>query len=192
MIIARTKRLIIRNWEDADRDLFFEINSDDQVMEYFPYRRTRAESDELFDRNRDTIATTGFGFYALEERSTGECLGFAGLSPTNLEPSVPKGLVEIGWRLAMEHWGKGFVTEAAEGLLELGFDTKGLSEIISFAVRENRRSTAVMRRIGMTAEPEQDFDHPKVPDSHPELKAHAFYRITRDQWLEQRRMKESA
>ena len=49
-VIAQTARLTVRNWIETDRDLFHEINSDPQVMAYFPFRRSRAQSDELFDR----------------------------------------------------------------------------------------------------------------------------------------------
>ena len=64
MTPIHTKRLIIRNWEDRDRDLFFRINSDDQVMEFFPFRRDRAQSDAVFDRLKADIAERGYGFRA--------------------------------------------------------------------------------------------------------------------------------
>ncbi len=67
----RTKRLIIRNWEDRDRELFFRINSDDRVMEFFPFRRDRAQADALFDRLRAAIAEKGYGFAAVEIAATG-------------------------------------------------------------------------------------------------------------------------
>jgi RimJ/RimL family protein N-acetyltransferase len=117
MMILETPRLVIRNWEDRDRDLFHTINSDEEVMRFFPFRRNRQESDEFFDRLRTMISETGLGFYALEEKTSGECIGFAGLLRTNLEPHLPDGTVEIGWRLARPFWGKGFVTEAGKALL---------------------------------------------------------------------------
>lgn len=61
-----------------------------------------------------------------------------------------------------------------------------MKEIVSFAVTANQRSTAVMERIGMTAEPAHDFDHPGVPDSHPHLKRHSFYRITAEEWAKKK------
>lgn len=179
----RTERLILRNWEERDRDLFFLINSDDRVMEFFPFRRDRAAADALLDRLRGDIDKNGFGFAALEIAATGECIGFAGLAQADyLEPYLPAGTVEIGWRLATEYWGSGYVTEAAEAWLDHGFETLGLDEIVSFAVWNNHRSTAVMRRIGMRPDPAGDFDHPRVPDSHPELKRHVLYRLSREDW----------
>ncbi len=69
MIILETPRLVVRNWEDRDRDLFHVINSDEDVMRFFPFRRNRSQSDELFDHLQKTISETGLGFYALEEKT---------------------------------------------------------------------------------------------------------------------------
>jgi RimJ/RimL family protein N-acetyltransferase len=184
----RTERLILRNWKERDRDLFFRINSDDRVMEFFPFRRDRAQSDALFDTIREGIDKRGYGFTAAELADTGVCLGFIGLSPTDyLEPLMPAGTVEVGWRLAPEYWGFGYVTEAAQAWLAYGFETLGLDEIVSFAVWNNERSTAVMRRIGMQPDQARDFDHPHVPDTHPQLKRHVLYRLSRNDWLERKK-----
>lgn len=182
MIRLETPRLAIRNWEDRDRDLFFRINSDDQVMRFFPFRRTRAEADIVLEGLRTGNTERGYGFAALEVKESGACIGFAGLQPTGPIPPRPEGAAEIGWRLAPEFWGKGYVTEAGEAWLRFGFESLGLDEIVSFAVRDNQPSIAVMHRLGMRHEPENDFDHPKVPDSHPALKRHVFHTLGRDEW----------
>ncbi|PYE26946.1 RimJ/RimL family protein N-acetyltransferase [Rhizobium sp. PP-F2F-G20b] len=179
MIITETERLRIRNWQDSDRDLFFEINSDPEVMTFFPFRRDRADADALFDRNRQAIADTGYGFFALALKETDEPIGFCGLAIPDLAPILPVGTVEIGWRLARRDWSKGYVTEAASVLLAFGFKTRGLDEIVSFAVTDNRRSIAVMERIGLIRDIDGDFDHPRVPDTHPHLKRHVLYRRKR-------------
>ena len=183
MIIATTKRLLVRNWEEKDRDLFHEINSDPVVMEFFPFLRTRAQSDELFERLRGIIADTGLGFFALADRDTDSAMGFCGFSRvTNLEPHLPDGTVEIGWRLSRRYWGQGYITEAAEKLLEFGFVTQNLDEIVSFAVATNERSIAVMQRIGMIAAPHRDFDMPGIDDARAELRPHSLYAIDRATW----------
>lgn len=183
MTPLRTERLILRNWEERDRALFHRINSDERVMEFFSFRRDRAQSDTLFDSLRDGIAARGFGFAAAEIAATGECIGFIGLHETDyLEPFLPAGTIEIGWRLAPEYWGHGFVKEAAEAHLAMGFETLGFDEIVSFAVWNNVRSTAVMERLGMRRDEIGDFDHPRIPDTHPHLKRHVLYRLTREEW----------
>lgn len=182
MTPIRTERLILRNWQDGDRDLFHRINSDDQVMEFFDFRRDRAASDPLLDELRNDIDAEGYGFAAIEIAATGECAGFAGIMAADLEPHLPAGAIEIGWRLAPEYWGKGIVSEAAKAWLNYAFVTLGLEEVVSYAVAINHRSTAVMQRIGMTLVPGAEFDHPKIPESHPHLKRFVVYRITRNEW----------
>lgn len=178
----RTERLVLRNWEERDRTMFHRINSDDRVMAFFPFRRDRGQSDALFDTLCGRIDKLGYGFTAAEVAESGACIGFVGLMPTDMEPTFPDGTVEIGWRLAPEFWGRGYVTEAAKAWLTFAFGQLGLAEVVSFAVWNNDRSTAVMQRIGMTADPSSDFDHPRIPHTHPELKRHVVYRLTRSDW----------
>ncbi|MGI9351849.1 MAG: GNAT family N-acetyltransferase [Rhizobiaceae bacterium] len=174
-----TERLLIRNWREQDRDLFYLINSDDKVMEFFPFRRDRATSDELMDILRDCVAETGYGFTPIILKETDQAIGFCGLADINTEDGFPGTGVEIGWRLATEHWQKGYVTEAARKLLEFAFFKLEKQEIVSFAVHDNYRSFAVMKRLGMKRDPSRDFNHKKVPDTHPHLKRHLVYSLSR-------------
>lgn len=89
--------------------------------------------------------------------------------------------MEVGWRLAADAWGHGYATEAAEAALRYGFEVIGLEEIVSFTVPANARSRAVMERIGMSRDPGDDFDHPRLPEGHP-LRRHVLYRLSRDGW----------
>ncbi|MBP1846674.1 RimJ/RimL family protein N-acetyltransferase [Rhizobium petrolearium] len=182
-IILETERLRLRSWLDSDRDLFREINADPKVMEFFPFRRSHEEADAFLTRLNDTITETGLGFYALELKETREPMGFCGLSLANMPEVLPPETVEIGWRLATRFWGHGYVTEAARALLDFAFDKKHLDAIVSFAVTDNHRSTAVMKRLGLHRAASLDFDHPRVPDTHPHLKSHVVYAVTRDEWL---------
>ena len=180
-IIIETPRLLLRNWQEEDRAFFHEINSDPEVMEFFPALRNREESDALMDRIVAMINDDSFGFYALQDKDTGDVVGFTGLMRTDIPPFVPKGVLEIGWRLAQRYWGKGYVTEAALASLAYAFNEREQDEVVSFAVHNNHRSTSVMQRIGMVNDPKRDFDHPKVPDSHPQLKRHVLYTISKQQ-----------
>ncbi len=176
--ILTTERMRIRNWEDseADRAFFHRVNSEERMLDFFPFRRSREEADDLFDlmcaRNREN----GFGWAVAEDRETGAPLGFTGLASIRDEEVIGAG-VEIGWRYVPEAWGKGLASEAARALLVHGFDDLGLERIVAFAVTRNAASIAVMRRIGMTARPDRDFDHPSVPDAMPHIKRHVFYEI---------------
>lgn len=175
-------RLKLRNWQETDRELFFTINNDDRVMEYFPFRRDRQQSDKLMDDLRAMIDANGFGFAAIELRDGGECVGFCGLHLCERKLGLPEGTIEIGWRLTPQFWGKGIATEAAKRWLDFGFSDLGLERIVSFAVHSNAPSLAVMRRIGMRPVPERDFDHPMVPDTYSHLKRHLFHEISIENW----------
>lgn len=102
--------------------------------------------------------------------------GFVGLAVPSFEAHFTP-CVEVGWRLAVEHWGHGYATEAAKAVLAFGFEQVGLHEIVSFTVPENHPSRRVMERIGMTHDPADDFNHPAVPDR---LRRHVLYRISRE------------
>jgi RimJ/RimL family protein N-acetyltransferase len=117
----------------------------------------------------------GFGWWALESRDTGEFVGRAGLDVVG--DDVPFTGVDIGWRLTRSAWGHGYATEAATACLAFGFDTLGLPEIVATTTADNLRSQAVMRRLGMTHDPADDFDDPSVPEGP--LRRCVLYRIAR-------------
>jgi len=144
-------------------------------MEHFPELLGRRQSDELVERVEAGFAEHGFGLWALEVRETEEFIGFTGLAVPEFEAHFTPA-VEVGWRLARSAWGNGYATEAARAALQFGFEEAGLSEIVSFAVPANRRSRAVMERIGMSRDPRDDFDHPGLLPGHP-LRPHVLYRI---------------
>ena len=187
MTPIETPRLLLRNWRDEDRPLFHRINSDDTVMAFFPFRRSRDQSDALMDELKADIDELGYGFAAAARREDGALIGFVGIQEADLQPMLPAGTIEIGWRLAPEFWGHGYVTEAAEAWLAFGFETLGLAEIVSLAVHDNHRSTAVMRRLGMRHDPGRDFEHPRVSTASAALRKHVFYCLGRDEWRASRR-----
>jgi ribosomal-protein-alanine N-acetyltransferase len=169
-----TERLVLRRWRDADREPFAALNADPEVMEHFPARLTREQSDEMIDRLEALFDAQGFGLWAVEVAATGEFIGFTGLNRVPFQaPFSPA--VEIGWRLSRQAWGHGYATEAARAVLAFGFETAGLDEIVSFTATTNLRSQAVMRRLGMTHDPAEDFDHPRVED--PRLRRHVLFRL---------------
>jgi RimJ/RimL family protein N-acetyltransferase len=171
----RTERLLLRPWRDDDLDAFARLNADPRVNEYLPGPLTREESDAAARRLLAHFAEHGFGFWVIELPGTTPFIGFAGLSVPRFEAHFTP-CIEIGWRLTAAHWGRGYATEAARAALRFGFERLGLVEIVSFTVPENRRSRAVMERLGMTHDPADDFDHPLLPAGH-RLRRHVLYRI---------------
>jgi ribosomal-protein-alanine N-acetyltransferase len=175
----RTERLRLRRWRDDDRDPFAALNVDPEVREHFPDLLTRAQSDDLVDRIEATFDREGYGLWAVEEAATGTFAGFAGLWPAVLDaPFAPA--VEVGWRLARSHWGRGYATEAARAAVADGVERLGLEEIVSFTSVANQRSRRGMEKLGMTHDPADDFDHPAIPDGP--LRRHVLYRLSSIAW----------
>lgn len=174
LIEIETPRLRLRQWRDSDLAPFATLNADPRVMEFFPATQSRAESDAAAERIRAGIAERGFGFWAVEVPGVSPFIGFVGLQVT--PPHIPVSpCVEIGWRLAAEHWGKGYASEGASAALEVGFGRLELPEIVSFTAAVNHRSRAVMERIGMRHAGET-FEHPVITPGSP-IRTHVVYRL---------------
>lgn len=170
--VIRCERLWLRRWRDEDLAPFAALNADPEVMEYFPAALSRADSDAGAARIRAAMEELGFGLWAVEVKGGEPFIGFVGLSVPGFEaPFTP--CVEIGWRLARSTWGRGYATEAARAALLAGFERFSLNEIVSFTSVGNRRSRAVMERIGMREEGE--FEHPRIAEGHP-MRRHVLYR----------------
>jgi RimJ/RimL family protein N-acetyltransferase len=200
-----TERLILREWRDEDLSAFARLNDDPVVMEFMPRRLSRDESDAFAARIRMDMERRGWGLWAVEVRGptedargtvaagvTGRAgaeseqrsgdgdvpfIGYVGLSVPSFDAHFSP-CVEIGWRLARQHWGRGYASEAAAASLRFAFEQLSLKQIVAFTVPLNRRSIRVMERIGMTRDLAGDFEHPKLAPGHP-LRSHVLYRINR-------------
>ena len=182
--ILTTARLRLRQWREEDLAPFAALNADPQVMEFFPKVLTRAESDAVAGRIRDHFARHGFGLWAVEAPGAADFVGFVGLAVPSFEAHFTP-CVEIGWRLAREHWGHGYATEAATAALAFGFGDRALEEIVAFTVPANIPSRRVMGRLGMRRLPADDFEHPAIAEGHP-LRSHVLYRLRRADWKPRR------
>jgi RimJ/RimL family protein N-acetyltransferase len=181
-----TDRLRLRPWRDADLAPFAALNADAEVMAHFPAPLDHAASDATVARIRAHFAEHGFGLWAVEVPGVADFVASVGLLVPRIElpfASAQQPTVEIGWRLAREYWGRGYATEAACAVLDVAFGRFGLLEVVSFTVPANRRSRAVMERLGMHRSPSDDFEHPGLPDGHA-LRRHVLYRMPRLDWLD--------
>ncbi len=179
-MVLSTQRLIMRRWLPTDLEPFAAMNADPEVMRYFPAPLTRTESDALVERIEARFAEQDFGLWAVEERVSGSFIGFVGLNQPQFEAHFTP-TVEVGWRLARSFWSYGYATEAARRALDYGFEVLDLPEIVSFTAKINTRSIAVMKRLGMISQDQDNFDHPLVPQGHP-LQLHVLYRLPRDHY----------
>ncbi len=156
------------------------MGADPEVMAHFPALLSRADSDALVGRLRDHFDRHGFGFWAVEAPGVAPFVGFVGLLHQSFDaPFAPA--IEIGWRLARAHWGRGYAPEAAAEALRFGFEDAGADEIVSYTVPGNDRSQRVMVKLGMERDLDGDFDHPRLPIDSP-LRRHVLYRLPRARW----------
>jgi RimJ/RimL family protein N-acetyltransferase len=180
METIETERLLLRRWRDTDLEPFAALNADPRVMEHFPSALSRLDGERFIARVRAHMDRRGYGFWALEVKGSESFIGFTGLGVVPFDAHFTPA-VEIGWRLAHASWGRGYASEAARAALGFAFLELGLGEIVSFTVAANRRSRAVMERIGMHHRAADDFDHPRIAQGHP-MRRHVLYRIGRSEW----------
>lgn len=170
-------RVRLRGWRRGDRDALWRMQSDPQVMEFLMPVPDRAASNAAADRIERHFADHGFGLWVVEVPGVTDFAGYAGLVhvpyTAHFTPAV-----EIGWRFLRSHWGHGYATEAARQCLAFGFQTLGLDTIVAITVPANRRSRAVMERLGMTRVDGGDFDMPSIPEGHPRRRQ-VLYKIAR-------------
>jgi RimJ/RimL family protein N-acetyltransferase len=182
MLTLKTERLILREWNAADREPFARMGADPRVMEFLGETVSRERSDEMVDRIETHFRAHGFGLCAAELVEGGEFIGFIGLAVPTFEAAFTP-CVEIGWRLAAEYWGAGFATEGAREIVRYAFEELGLLELVSFTTIRNERSRRVMAKLGMTHDAAENFDHPRLSAGDP-LRRHVLYRLTREKWLD--------
>ena len=173
--MLETERLLLRRWKESDREPFAAINADPRVMEFFPGTLTREESDALIDNIESHFVNHGFGLFAAELKAEQKLIGFIGLHVAGFQAHFTP-CVEIGWRIGKEYWGKGLATEGSQAVVRWAFDRLTLDSLVSFTVPENVASRRLMEKLGMTHDPADDFDHPKLPPGH-RLRKHVLYRL---------------
>jgi RimJ/RimL family protein N-acetyltransferase len=148
------------------------MNSDPEVMRYFPAILTRQEASESLNRVRSEIDERGWGVWAADV--DGEFAGMAGLfSPRFTAHFTP--CTEILWRFRRRFWGRGLAYAAAVQALTYGFSKLRLTEIVAFTAVSNLRSIRLMERLEFTRDVEGDFEHPHILPGHP-LRHHVLYR----------------
>ena len=174
-----TKRLNLRCWEENDMASLIKMNQDAEVMKYFPSTMTEKESLAFYKRVQNHFLEYGFGLFVVEEKVSNIFLGYTGFMIAQFESDfTPR--VEIGWRFNKNYWGNGYATEAAKACLEYGFSKLNLDIIHSFTSILNKKSEAVMQRIGMVKIGE--FNHPKL-SVESQLRLHVKYFSKKDNYL---------
>ncbi|WP_369026482.1 GNAT family N-acetyltransferase [Qipengyuania sp. RANM35] len=173
-----TERLVLRDWRDEDWELFWGATNTPEVMRWLggvcDEDKRLAAQGRLLSYERDH----GHTFWCIERKEDGAILGFCGLKRSN-QAGGPMGLMEVGWRLREDAWGKGYAKEAASASLDLAFDRFGADEVVAFTVNKNVPSWGLMKRLGMRRREDLDFDSADFDDQDPTI---IVYSIAREDW----------
>ena len=179
-VAAETARLRLRDWRAEDEQAFYEIMNTPAVMEHLGGLQTPEEWSAGFKRISGFTHDFGHTFWIVEDRETGDILGFCGLKRANA-PGAGEllGTPEIGWRLRQSSWGKGIAKEAAIASLDLAFGRFGYDRVIAMTIPPNLDSSGLMKRLGMRRREDLDFiDERFGPEVNPQI----IFEISSAEW----------
>ena len=150
-----SERLRIRPFEpEDDAEPLFELWGNAEAMRFV--RPASANVDEVRERLEGMLESNrsaewsrnGWGIWALEEHESGRLVGLVGLFP--LARKGPE--IELAYHVVPSRWGRGYATEAGEAVLDAAWRETDLDHVVAVAFEENRASTRVMEKLGMTYE----------------------------------------
>lgn len=161
-IFLDTPRLILRQFTKDDVDNLIALNSDPDVMRFIN-GGIASSHQEIAENFLPYILSyynkyKNLGFWAIIKKSSQEFIGWICLRPEsdfkllqqlNLAESDA---VELGYRLRKLSWGKGYVTEAAQALVNKSFSESKINKIVAWALAENKASIRVMEKAGLKLE----------------------------------------
>lgn len=176
-IYIETPRLLLRDWKEEDSASFSRMNSDKEVMKYFPKTLSAEETTGLYQKILTEFKESGYGLYAAEIKENNEFIGFIGFHKALFDADFTP-CIEIGWRLKKEAWGKGYATEGALACLEYGARELKFPDIYSFTASINQPSRNVMEKSGLNYI--KHFDHPNMKEGS-KLVDHVLYHIHYEQ-----------
>jgi len=146
-----TQRLELRPFVPADADALAHVLSDAEALRFWGPPLSPDEALARIERSRASLRRDGFGRFAVVVRETGELVGDAGLSRTDVEGAEE---IELGWAVAREQWGRGYATEAGAAWRDRALGPLGLGRIVSLIRPENAASRRVAEKLGMRIERE--------------------------------------
>ncbi|WP_193198113.1 GNAT family N-acetyltransferase [Nostoc sp. MG11] len=153
--LFETERLIIRTWiPESDAEQAFEIYNDPEVT-YFLGNGARVPTLELQRQRlienieRSRRRNNGTGSWAIVDKQTTTIVGTILLKELPEKDSLLTHDYEVGWHLRRTSWGKGYATEAGQGMLKYGFSILNLPVIYAVVKPENHASIRVTQRLNM-------------------------------------------
>lgn len=170
-----TQRYYLRPLLPSDRDALFILDSDPEVHKFLGKQPlTRIEQvDTVLANIFHQYETTGWGRFAIIEKSTDAFIGWTGIKwETGLRESP---YYDLGYRLIRAHWGKGIATETAAACLRYAFEVVRLESIGGVAEVEHHASNHILQKIGLRFVEPFEFQGTQCN----------YYELRREDWLNQ-------
>jgi RimJ/RimL family protein N-acetyltransferase len=167
--MIETERLILRDWTEADVAPFLLHTNSPAVMRWLGGVKSEAEQREGIARIMRWQDERRFTFWVMERKADAALLGFCGLKIADTPGSPIEGMVEIGWRLREDAWGRGYAKEAAIASLDFAFAELGAERVVAITFPGNLASWGLMERLGMSRRPELDYDDARFPALNPTI-----------------------
>ena len=146
LVIVETKRLILRELREDDKENLAKVLSDPISMQYYNHPFNEHEVEEWINWNIENYATYNCGLWAVILKEDGTFLGDCGITMQNIDGEI---LPEIGFHIIKEYCNKGYASEAAKACMEYAFDVLGFEQIYSYSTIDNLPSQKVAAKIGM-------------------------------------------
>lgn len=147
MIERESERLYLRGWRPSDFEAYAAYYANEETARYVGGRMTRDKAWRHFAAMVGHWSLKGFGFWAVEEKTSGAFVGCIGLWEPEGWPEL-----ELGYWLTTEAQGKGYATEAAVRSRRFAFEEMGATTLVSFIAPENEPSIRVAKRLGARLE----------------------------------------
>lgn len=183
-VYLETERLALRRFTAGDVALLVELDSDLEVMRFLTGQPT--PPDVVEQKVLPEILATyeqypELGTFAAHERDSGRFVGWFGLQPTG-EYQV----VDLGYRLLREAWGRGYASEGSRALIAKAFTGLDVQKVVATTMAVNTRSRQVMQRVGLRFVRvfHEHFDDPLPGTEHGEVE----YALDRDDWRRQSKL----
>lgn len=144
-----TPRLHLRPYTPDDFEFAYRMHSSPEIMHYIK----GAEPDREVVRARTAIwlkyqqENPGYGVWMMEAPKNTEVIGYGVIRHVEYTPGNE---IEIGYVITREHWGKGYATEAVEGMITYALASLGVKTLVAFTDEANNASNRVLEKCGFS------------------------------------------
>lgn len=174
-IFIETERLLLREVAETDENDLFEMDSDPAVHRFIEQKPVQSIEDirKVIKMLKAQYRENGIARWAVVDKSTEECIGWAGLKYFDQPLNNHINFYELGYRFKQKHWGKGFATESAIAILDYGFKQLAIDSIFAITDPGNLKSKKVLGKLG--------FEHREVFDYEGDLTD--WFELKKQNWL---------